>query len=286
MTAKDRFPLFPGRAEGLGQPVAGTRRNRTVILTRILKASVWCVAAVAIVFAVVVVENPVLFGNVEFLASAKALLLPVSPPPAPPQDSAEAAPVAPAATEVEAAPLPVASEPPPAVQTAAASKPAERSETESRPAPSENLLGQFQAWAAGEAARTEVAPAPPVQVQDAPAPPVRDAESTPVPDVQPLEPVQDAQAPAPDAGAQIGSAQKPAPVPRGRNAKSVEAKSAEVKPKPLLPKPRRDPNAQFQLRPAPDARAHDVRAQEAPVQNTRPLTFLESLGFRDFGSRE
>src|SRR5712664_2056241 len=283
---KDRFPLvLSDHAEDLEQPDTGTDRNRLVISTRILKTSILGIVAAAIVSAIVAVENPrLLLANAEFFF-ANTFLDPVSRPQ---EATGEATPVTQSAAVAQASP-PVAGEPPTGGEIAAAFKTADQSQTETRQPSTENLLGQFQAWAAGKDARAEVAPAQPVQ----------DAQSQPVQDVQP-QPVQDAREnsrrddqanPVQDAQAQIRPVQKHRPVRHVRHARS------EIRPNQNpRAKLRREQNARVQLRPAQDvraqdirpqdARAQDARAQEPPVQNVRPPTFLESLGFRDIGSRQ
>jgi hypothetical protein len=283
MAAKDRFPLVVSlRPEDPKQPDTGTSWNRAVISTRILKAGLG-MAAAAIVFAVVAVEDP--FG---FLAGTRAFLSPASQPP---QVTGEVTPVTQSATDAQALP-PVAGEAPADGGIAAPLQAAAPGEPEARQPPTENLLGQFQAWAAGDGARAEVAPAQPVQ--DAPAPPVQDIPAQPVPDTQPPPvqdiqppPAQDAQAnPGPGVRAPIKPLQKRQPVRQVRNA------LPEIKPRPnpgaTVP---REQKARVRLKPAHDAQAQDIRgqefrAQEPPVQSARPPTFLESLGFRDLGSRE
>jgi hypothetical protein len=285
---KDRFPLvLSDHAEGLEQPDTGTDRNRLVISTRILKTSILGIAVAAIVFAIAAMENPRLFlANAEFFfANTKAFLDPVSRPQ---EATGEATPVTQSAAVAQASPPDaVAGEAPTGGEIAAPFKTADQSQTETRQPPAGNLLGQFQAWAASEAARADVAPAQPVQ--DTQSQPVRDAQPQPVQDAQ-ATPVQDAGAnPVQDAQAQIRPAQKHRAVRHVRNARS------EIRPNQnLRAKLRR--NARVQLRPAQDARAQDIRAQdvraqdaraqEPPVQNVRTPTFLESLGFRDVGSRQ
>ena len=287
---KDRFPLvLSDHAEDLEQPDTGTDRNRLVISTRILKTSILGIVAAAIVSAIVAVENPrLLLANAEFFfANTRAFLDPVSRPQ---EATAEATPVTQSAAVAQASPpVAVAGEAPTGGEIAAAFKTADQSQTETRQPPTENLLGQFQAWAAGKDARADVAPAQPVQ----------DAQSQPVQDVQP-QPVQDARAnsrqdaranPVQDAQAQIRPVQKHRPVRHVRHARSEIRLNQNPR-----AKLRRQQNARVQLRPAQDARAQDIRAQdiraqdartqEPPVQNARPPTFLESLGFRDIGSRQ
>jgi hypothetical protein len=249
-----------------------------VISTRILKASVLGTTAAAIVFAIVAVENPRLFfANAEFFfANTKAFLVSVSRPQ---EGTGEATPVTQSAAVAQV--FPVAGEPPTGGEIAAPFKTADQSQTETRQPPTENLLGQFQAWAAGEDARAEVSPAQPVQ--DVQPQPVQDAHANSRQDAR-ANPVQDARA-------QIRPVQKHRPVRHVRNARSEirlnQNRRAKV---------RREQNARVQLRPAQDARAQniraqdiraqDARAQEPPVQNVRTPTFLESIGFRDIGSRE
>jgi hypothetical protein len=297
---KDRFPLvLSDHAEDLEQPDTGTDRNRLVISTRILKTGILGIAVAAIVFAIAAVENPRLFlANAEFFfADTKAFLDPVSRPQ---EATGEATPVTQSAAVAQASPpVAVAGEAATGGEIAAPFKTADQSQTETRQPPTENLLGQFQAWAAGKDARAEVAPAQPVQ----------DAQSQPVQDVQP-QPVQDARAnsrwddranPVQDAQAQIRPVQKHRPVRHVRHARSEIRLNQNPR-----AKLRREQNARVQLRPAQDVRAQDIRAQdiraqdiraqdiraqdiraqEPPVQNVRTPTFLESLGFRDIGSRQ
>jgi hypothetical protein len=295
MAAKDRLPLFlSDHAEDPRQPDTGTTWNRAVTPTRILKASVLGTTAAAIVFAIVAVENPrLLFADAEFFfANTKAFPVSVSRP----QDgTGEATPVTQSAAVAQASPPDaVAGEAPTGGEIAAPFKTADQSQTETRQLSTEKLLGQFQAWAAGKDARADVTPAPPVQ----------DAQSQPVQDVQP-QPAQDARAnsrqdaranPAQDAQAQIRPVQKHRSVRHARHARSEIRLNQNPR-----AKLRRQQNARVQLRPAQDARAQDIRAQdiraqdiraqdaraqEPPVQNVRTPTFLESLGFRDVGSRQ
>jgi hypothetical protein len=272
---KDRFPLvLSDHAEDLEQPDTGTDRNRLVISTRILKTSILGIVAAAIVSAIVAVENPrLLLANAEFFF-ANTFLDPVSRPQ---EATAEATPVTQSAAVAQASPpVAVAGEPPTGGEIAAPFKTADQSQTETRQLSTEKLLDQFQAWAAGKDARADVAPAQPVQ----------DAQSQPVLDVQP-QPVQDARAnsrqdarenPAQDAQAQIRPVQKHRPVRHARSEIRLNQNPRA--------KLRREQNARVQLRPAQDVRAQDVRAQEPPVQNACPPTFLESIGFRDIGSRQ
>jgi hypothetical protein len=284
---KDRFPLvLSDHAEDLEQPDTGTDRNRLVISTRILKTSILGIAVAAIVLAIAAMENPRLFlANAEFfLANTKAFLDPVSRPQ---EATGEATPVTQSAAVAQASPpVAVAGEAPTGGEIAAPFKTADQSQTEPRQPPTGNLLGQFQAWAASEAARADVPPAPPVQ--DVQPQPVRDAQPQPVQDAQ-ATPAQDARAnPAQDAQAQIRPVQKHRPVRHARSEIRLNQNHRA--------KLRREQNARVELRPTQDVRAQDIRAQdiraqdaraqEPPGQNVRTPTFLESLGFRDIGSRQ
>src|SRR6266849_8553382 len=156
------------------KPGTGTARHRAVISPRILKASILGVTAAAIVVAVLSVENPrLLFANATaFLAALSA-----------PQDGArEEMPIVqssagtPPNTTAQALP-PMASEAPTDKEMAAPFKTADQSQPEIGQAPAEDLLGQFQAWAAGQDARTEVQPAQPAPpVQPVPVQPVQEAK--------------------------------------------------------------------------------------------------------------
>jgi hypothetical protein len=159
---KDRFPLvLSDHAEGLEQPDTGTDRNRLVISTRILKTSILGIAAAAIAFAIVAVEDPrLLFANAEFFF---ANTFPVSVSRTQ-EGAGEATPVTQSAAVAQASPpVAVAGEASTGGEIAAPFKTADQSQTETRQPPTGNLLGQFQAWAAGEAARAEVPPAQPVR---------------------------------------------------------------------------------------------------------------------------
>ena len=178
-----------------------------MISTRILKTSILGIAAAAIAFAIVAVENPrLLLANAEFFF-ANTFLDPVSRPR---EATGEATPVTQSAAVAQASPpVAVAGEAPTGGEIAAPFKTTDQSQTETRQPSTGNLLGQFQAWAAGKDARADVAPAQPVP----------DAQSQPVQDVQP-QPVQDARANSrQDAQAQIRPVQKHRPVQHVRNAR-------------------------------------------------------------------
>jgi hypothetical protein len=281
LVMKDGFLLVRAdRAETSGQPDVGMVQDRMIVSPRMLKSAILGATAAAIVFAIVLVENPValladakLFTDARFLTSAKAFLI---GSPAPEDGSREDVPIVQSTAEAQASPpMPTASDAPTEKDIAAPLQTAEQSQTEIRQTPTESLLGQFQAWAASQDARAEVRPVEPVQAAE--APPVE------TPPVQP-PPVQTAQAdPAQEARAEASSAEKQRPVRPAKNARAEtrakESHRQNHRAQNHRPNVRRVQNAQAQVRSAQDA-----RAQEPPVQNARTPTFLESLGFRDSGN--
>jgi hypothetical protein len=277
---KDGFLLVRAdRAETSGQPDTGMARDRMIVPPRMLKSAILGATAAAIVFAIVLVENPLtlladakLFTDARFLTSAKAFLI---GSPAPEDGSREGTPIVQSTAEASP-PTPMASDAPTDKEIAAPLQTAEQSQTEIRQAPTESLLGQFQAWAAGQDAQAEVRSGQPVQDVQAPTVQALPVQTPPVQSAQADDPVQEARAEA-------SSAEKQRPVRRVKNARA-ETRAKENhrqnhRAQNHRPNVRRVQNAQVQVRPAQDA-----RAQEPPVQNARTPTFLESLGFRDSGN--
>src|SRR6202140_163135 len=146
--APDLVPLFfSGRTEGPEQPSIGKAWDRAVIASRILKTSI-LFAQGAIVSTVLLVGNPpALFPN------TTASLVDTSAPQA---GTTQSMPVIQSTADAQALP-PTAREVPTGDEIAAAFKTAYQSQT------TEALFTQFQAWAAGEDARTQVRPVQPVQ---------------------------------------------------------------------------------------------------------------------------
>jgi len=239
MATNDSIPLFlSDHTEQLEQPVIG--KDRAVISSRIVKASILVVTAAAIVFAIVSVENPlVLFEN------AMASLFAASTPP---DDTGQSMPSIQSTADAQALP-PAASEAPTGGEIAVASKTADQGQIEIRQPPAEVLLNKFQAWAAEEDAR---------------------------PQVQRVQPVQDAQAPvAQNARAQVRHVQKQ------RRVRPVQNARARM---------RRAQDARAQARPEQNAQPQDRSVQNAqaparPVQDAQPPAqppgFLQSLGLRN-----
>ncbi len=277
MATRDGFPLVRSdHGEEPGQPGTGTARHRVVISPRILKASILGVTAAAIVVAVVSVENPrVLFANATaFLAALSA-----------PQDGArEEMPIvqssattqSSAGTQASAMAQtlpPMASEAPTDNEMAAPLKTADQSQTATGQAPTEDLLGQFQAWAAGHDARTEVQPAQPAPVQPVPAQPAQEAKADPV--------ANPAAVPVQEARAEIRPVQNHRPVQSHRPVR-VKNAQAEIPAKQIhRAKVRREQPARVQVRREQNARAQVQPEQDQPVQNARAPSFLESLGLHN-----
>jgi hypothetical protein len=265
LATKDRFPLVRSDyRDRPGQPAAGIARDGTGVSLRILKAGILGATVAAIVFAIVLVENPlVLLGDAKLFTNAKAFLVALS---APQDGTREQTPVVQPTAGAQAFP-PTASQALTDTDIAGPLKTAEQSQTENRQAATESLLGQFQAWAAGQDARADVRPVQPVQ--DAPTPPVQEAQAPPVQDAQP-DPVQEARA-------EVQPVEKPRRVRHVKNVRAEIRARQNHRAQNHRAKVQRIENAQVQDRPPRDA-----RAPEPPLQNARPPTFLESIGLRDY----
>jgi hypothetical protein len=171
MPTKDGFapdhPLarfLAEHAEEPEQPDIGKAWDGAVISSRILKTSILVITATAIGVAVLSVGNPVvLFTNVTASLFDTSALQPGTGQSTPTIQSTAGTPDLP----------PTAGDAPTRDEIAAASGPADQSQTEISQPPAEALLMQFQAWAADEDTRAQVAPVQPVQ--DAPAQVVQNA---------------------------------------------------------------------------------------------------------------
>jgi hypothetical protein len=229
MPMKDGFapdhplPVFLSDGEEPEQPGIWRAWETALISSQIVKTSILGVAAAAIVFALLLVGNPlVLFAN------APALLADLS---APKPGTDASTPIIQPTAGTQALP-PTASEAPTGDETAAAFKTAYQNQAEIRQPLAESLLNQFQAWAAEEDARAQAAPAQPVQ----------DAEPQPVADAEP----------------QVRPMRKHRHIRHEQNARA-EIRAEQN----LRPKPRRKQDAQGQARPVQDARTQDRPVQDA-----------------------
>lgn len=245
MVTKDGFPLFlVEHADEAEQLDFGKARERAVSSSRMLKTSILGVTAVAIVFAILWIGNPV-----ALFPSAMAFLVAT---PAPQDGIDKSTPtiqsVNQSADGPQASP-PAASEAPTGHETASAVETVDRKQAETPQPSTEPLLNQFQAWAAEQDARQQVA-----------------AVEQPVQEVQPVQDFPPAQGPEP----QIEPEQKHRHVQRVQNARG-EIRAEQN----LRPKVRRKQNARLQVQPAQDA-----RAQERPAQNATP-SLLRRIGLGD-----
>ena len=248
MATKDGFqsdlsPIFLSEhAEENGQPDIGKDWERAFISSRILKASIWAVAATAIGIAILSVGDPVeLVENLTATWVDKPALQPDADPPVPAIQSIAGTQDLPTTT----------GDAPARDEIAAASEPADQNQSEIEQPPAEALLKEFEAWAAKEDTRAQVEPMQPVQ-------------AAPVQQVAPVQVVQ-------DAPAQVQ------PVKKHRRVRSVRNARAEIRPhrNPRAKVVREEQNARTQLPPVADA-----RAQDQPVQNAQTPSLLQSLGFR------
>jgi hypothetical protein len=242
MATNDHIPLFlSDHTEEPEQP--GTRKawDRADILSRILKTSILVVTAVAIVFAILSLGNPLVL-----IANVRASLVATS---APHDGTGRSTPTIQSTAGAQALP-PTAREAPTGDEIAAASNSASQSQTENPQPPAEALFKQFQAWAAEE-----------------------DAQARPV------QPVQDAQPQVQDDQAQVVNARAEVrPVKNARaHVRSEHNARAKVRSlKNARAQMRREQNARVQVRPV-----QNTQAQVQPVQNAQPPGLLQSLGLMD-----
>jgi hypothetical protein len=250
MPTKDGFapdhplPVFlSDYAEEFEQPDMRKAWDGAAISSRILKMSVLAVAATAI--AILWFGNPVgLFANVTASLVDMTALQPGTGQSTPAiQPTAQASP-------------PTAGDAPAREEIAAPGEPANQMKAESSEPRAEDLLKQFQTWAAEEDTRAPVVPVEPVQP------------------VQPVQVVQDDQAQVEeDARAPVRHMQKHRRIKPAQNAR------AEIRPVPNpRAKLRREQNARALVRPAQDPRAPEQSAQNA--QPPQAPSLLQSLGLQ------
>jgi hypothetical protein len=247
MPTKDGFapdhplPVFLSEyAEEFEQPGMGKAWDGAAISSRILKMSVLAVAAMAI--AILWLGNPVaLFANVTASLVGTTALQPGIGQSTPAiQSTAQALP-------------PTATDAPTRAEITAPVEPANQMKAENSEPPTEDVLKQFQAWAAEEDTRAPVVP---------------------VQSVQPAQVVQDDQAQVEeDARAPVRRIQ------RHRRIRPAQNARAEIRPvQNPRAKLRREQNARALVRPAQDARAPDQSVQNA--QAPQPPSLLQSLGLQ------
>jgi hypothetical protein len=250
MPTKDGFtpdhplPVFLSEyAEEFEEPGMGKAWDGAAISSRILKMSVLALAAAAI--AILWLGNPVaLFANVTAsLVDMMAFQSGAGQSTPAIQSTAQALP-------------PTATDAPTRAEITAPVEPANQMKAENSEPPTEDVLKQFQAWAAEEDTRAPVVPAQPVQ------------------SVQPAQVVQDDQAQVEeDARAPVRRIQ------RHRRIRPAQNARAEIRPvQNPRAKLRREQNARALVRPAQDARAPDQSVQNA--QAPQPPSLLQSLGLQ------
>jgi hypothetical protein len=246
------LPVFLSDAEEPEQPGIWRAWDTALVPTQILKTSILGVTAVAIVFALLLVGNPlVLFAN------APALLTDLSAP-----KPATSTPIVQPTAGTQALPPTASEAAPTGDEAAAAFKTAYQNQAEIREPEAESLLNRFQAWAAEEDARAQAAPAQPGQ-DDVQSQPVQDAQSQPVQDAEPQ--------PVADAEPEVRHLRKHRQVRREQNARA-EIRTEQN----LLAKLRQKPHAQGQVRPVQDA-----RTQDRPAQDVQAPSLWQSLGLRN-----
>jgi hypothetical protein len=237
MATNDLIPLFfSDHTEETGQLGFGKAWDRAAISSRIFKTSFLVVTASAILFAVLLVGDPL-----ALFASATASLV---GPSAPQSGTAQSMPIIQLTADAQALP-PTAREAPTGAEIAAAIKIAYQSQTEIRQPPVEALalFKEFQAWAAEEDARAQVRPLQPVQ--DARAQVVQNtrAQTPPAQKHRRLRPLHNARADV-------------RPVQKHREVRSVQNARAKVPP---VHNARR-------VRPEQDAHVQDRSVQNAQTQ--------------------
>jgi hypothetical protein len=315
MATKDGFRLVPAdRADPPKQPGPAQPGSATAWRREMIKAGVLGATAAAIALAVVSFETPTalvtnataFFASLSAPQDGKVEQVPIAQSSAEIQSgagvqtTAEAQASPPAAgqsvTSASTASEPKASETLADNNMTAAVKTADQGQPGTGQATTEDLLGRFQAWAARDNAQAEAQPAQPAPVQPAPAQPEQATGQETV-----LETVQVTQAKPVQADPAAGPVQNEnaraeiEPVPNHRSVQRVKRARAEVRAKQdrnedynedqkqaRRAQLRREQNARLQAQRAQDIREQE-RPQERPIaQTTRPPSFLESLGFRDY----
>ncbi|UPJ53052.1 hypothetical protein IVB30_18060 [Bradyrhizobium sp. 200] len=220
----DRFPVFLSeQAEETGQPDIGKALNRAAVSSRILKTSIWAVAATAIGIAILSVGDPVaLVANVTATWVDKPALQPDADSSTPAIQSIASTQDSPATTM----------DTPTRDEIAAAVEPADQSQAEIGQPLTEALFKQFQAWADEKDTQAKV---------------------------EPVRPLQDAQAQAvQDAPAQVRPVKKHRRVRSVQNARAEIRHQRNPR-----AKVREEQNAREQAPPVPDPRAQEQPAQNS-----------------------
>jgi hypothetical protein len=249
----------------------GMARDRSVISSRVLKASILIVTAAVLGLAALSGNPLALFAEVTASLADNFGLQPAAPPSTPDvQATADAQVVPPTAQAVPPAAEAVApaAQDTPARDEIAAAEPAGQDQAEKSEPPPEALFRQFQAWAADKDAEMDVAPARPVQ------------------DASP----QTTQNAPPQAAENAQAAENPRPSLRimqeSRRVRAVHRARAEMRTETLRKQARRPYYARAPIPPAQVARAQDARAEAARAQEqSMPVaqtpSFLPIFGGRN-----
>ena len=217
MATSDLSPLLSDHTEETDQADILKAWDRAVIASRILKTGILFSTAAAIVFAVLWAGNPLVL-----FASATASLVGAS---ASQDGTDQLVPTIQSAADARVLP-PTARDALKGEEIAAAPEVADQSQTEIRQPLVEDLLKQFQAWAAEEDARAQVEPVRRTQVET-------------VEPVAPLQPAEDSQTQVvQEARAQVRHVQK------RRQLRPVQNARAEIRP---------EQNARARVRPLNNA---------------------------------
>ena len=254
-----RLPRFLAREPE--QQSLGKTRDRAVISSHVLKASIWAAAATALSIAILsVVGNPATLLAHHVTASIADVTGSLAHKSALQPDTYQSMPTTiQSSADVQA--LPTAAKDVLAhEENAASSEPTGPNPTEN----SEGLFRQFQAWAAE---KDEQAGFGPVQsVQDAPAPQV--VQNAPALVVQ-------------NAPAQIAEDTRASLKPKQKHRHVRALRNAQAEMRPVhnpRKKVRREQNSRVQDAPAQLARAPE---QGQFVQNAQPPSFLQTFGSRN-----
>ncbi|MEH2527377.1 MULTISPECIES: hypothetical protein [unclassified Bradyrhizobium] len=233
----DRSPIFLSEYAEKTEPLdIGKTWDIGVISSRILKTSIWAVTATAIGIAILSVGDPVaLVENVTATWVEK---------PAPQPDAAPSVPAIQSIAGTQDLPTTTSDDAPARDEIAAAFEPADQKQTEIGQPPAEALLKEFEAWAAKEDSRAQVAP-----VQPAQAAPVQVAQDAPV---------------------------QAQPTKKHRRARSVHNARAESRTqRNHRARVQEEQNARVEVPAVPDA-----RTQAPSAQNAQTPSLLQSLGLR------
>lgn len=177
MATRDPFPpsnpVPPSISDHVKEPGQSGKPWDAIVSSRIAKTIVFVFMAVAIVFAIVIVRNPIVFGAASQVSTSA------------PRDKGQSMPAIQSTASAQALP-PAVSEAPRADELLAAFKTAFESKTVVDRPRAEALIDQFQAWAAEEDAPAQARL--PQPIQDAQAQVAQKVLVQPLPKPRPVQP--------------------------------------------------------------------------------------------------